>query len=101
MNSSTILGTGSASVIIVPKAVEKVGEALELAQPVVTAKPSYMMYDLTHGAYGSVFTISDLIQVMAIISTLIFVSIAINKWFNDRKQRKSGWIDTIVKESKK
>jgi hypothetical protein len=100
MHSSTILGTGSASVVIVPNAVETIGKALEL-EPVATVKPSYMLYDLTGGVGSGVFTISDLIQVLAIISTLIFVTIAMSKWYMDWKSRKNGWIDTIVKEPKK
>jgi hypothetical protein len=94
-NVSAILGTGRASVIIVPKAVEKVGEALEL-QPVVTAKPSYMMYDLTKGAYDHVLTIADLIQVLAIICTLIFVTIAISGWCEKRRLKR--WPDSVVRD---
>lgn len=100
MHSSTILGTTSAGVVIVPNAVEKIGEALQLPPPIAPVKPSYMMHDLTGGAYDSVFTISDLIQVLAIISTLIFVTIAINKWWrgDEPKRRKEDrFIDDIVK----
>lgn len=100
MHSSTILGTGSASVVIVPNAVEKLGKALEL-EPVATIKPSYMLYDLTNGLGSGVFTISDLIQVLAIISTLIFVVIAMNKSYLDWRERRNGWVDTVVKKPKK
>lgn len=90
MDSPTVLGTGSAAVVLVPKAIENIEKNIKIEVSAIP-KPSIMTYDLTGGAYSYVFTISDLVAAVAAVSTLIFLSIALNKWFKiDKfKRRKS------------
>ena len=78
MDTNTVLGLGSGAVVIVPEVVEKATKVIEV--PVIeNPAPSIMLYDLTGGAYSSIFTIGDLITTIAICSTLIFLSITLYK----------------------
>ena len=78
MNYPIGFGLASSTVAIVPKVADEIGKRLPV--PPAPQPPSVMTYDLTHGAYAFSYTVSDLIATVAIISTLIFLTIAVIKF---------------------
>lgn len=87
METNTVLGLGTSAVVIVPEAVEKASEVINV--PVVhNPPPSFMTYDVTNGLYSYGFTIGDIITTIAIACTMTFATLALRKYFKGEEPKR-------------